>query len=90
MTKPSDTLFNGTPENWSAFEPHLLSEAENPTISWNQDITNYQPNKKSEPFNFLEGYFYLPDDMTNTLMNKLADAKQIDLVQPASQLFKLH
>jgi hypothetical protein len=28
--------------------------------------------------------------MTNTLMNKLADAKQIDLVQPASQLFKLH
>jgi hypothetical protein len=28
--------------------------------------------------------------MTNTLMNELADAKQIDLVQPASQLFKLH
>jgi hypothetical protein len=28
--------------------------------------------------------------MTNTLMNDLADAKQIDLVQPASQLFKLH
>jgi hypothetical protein len=28
--------------------------------------------------------------MTNTLMNELADAKQIDLVQPASQLLKLH
>jgi hypothetical protein len=28
--------------------------------------------------------------MTNTLMNDLADAKKIDLVQPASQLFKLH
>jgi hypothetical protein len=28
--------------------------------------------------------------MTNTLMNDLADAKQIDLVQPASQLLKLH
>jgi hypothetical protein len=28
--------------------------------------------------------------MTNTLMNDLADAKQIYLVQPASQLFKLH
>jgi hypothetical protein len=28
--------------------------------------------------------------MTNTLMNELADAKQIDLVQPALQLFKLH
>jgi hypothetical protein len=25
----------------------------NPTISWNQDITNYQPNENSEPFNFL-------------------------------------
>jgi hypothetical protein len=90
MTKPTDTLFDGTPENWPAFEHHLLTEADNPTISWNQDITNYQPNENSEPFNFLESYFGLPDDMTNTLMNNLADAKQIDLVQPASQLFKLH
>jgi hypothetical protein len=43
MPKTSDTLFDGTPENWPAFEHHLLTEAENPTISWNQDITNYQP-----------------------------------------------
>jgi hypothetical protein len=77
MTKPSYTLFDGTPENWSAFEHHLLTEAENPTISWNQDITNYQPNDNSEPLNFLKRYFDLPDE-------------QIDLVQPASQLFKLH
>jgi hypothetical protein len=28
--------------------------------------------------------------MTTTLMNDLAKAKQIDLVQPSSQLFKLH
>jgi hypothetical protein len=90
MTKPSDTLFNGTPENLPAFEHHLLTEAKNPTISWNQDITNYQPNENSEPFNFLKRYFDLPNDMTNTLMSELADAKQIDLVQPASQLFKLH
>jgi hypothetical protein len=90
MTKPSDTLFDGTPENWPAFEHHLLAEAENPTISRNQDITNYQRNENSEPFNFLKRYVDLPDDMTNTLMNDLADAKQIDLVQPASQLFKLH
>jgi hypothetical protein len=73
-----------------AFEHHLLTEVENPTISWNQDNTNYQPNEDSEPFNFFERYFDLLDDTTNTLMNKLADAKQIDLVQPASQLFKLH
>jgi hypothetical protein len=90
MTKPSDTLFGGTPENWPAFEHHLLTEAENPTISWNQDITNYQPNENSEPYNFIERYFDLPDDMMTTLMNGLADAKQIDLVQPSSQLFKLH
>jgi hypothetical protein len=57
MTKPSNTLFNGTPENWPAFEHLLLIEADNPTISWNQDITNYQPNEKSEPFNLLERYF---------------------------------
>jgi hypothetical protein len=90
MTKPSDTLFDGTPENWPAFEHHLLTKAENPTISWNQDITNYQSKENSEPFNFLKRYFDLPDDMTNTLMNDLTNAKQIDIVQPASQLFKLY
>jgi hypothetical protein len=90
MTKPSDTLFDGTPEKWHAFEHHLLTEAENPTISWNQDITNYQPTENSESFIFIERYFDLPDDMTTKLMNDLADAKQIDLVQPSSQLFKLH
>jgi hypothetical protein len=90
MTKPSDTMFDGAPENWPAFEHHLLTEAENPTMSWNQDINNYKPNKNSEPFNFLERYFDLPDDMTTTLMNDLAETKQIDLVQPSSQLFKLH
>jgi hypothetical protein len=83
MTKPSETLFYRTPEN-------LLREAENPTISWNQDITNYQPTEDSEPFNFLKRYFDLPDNMTNTLMNELADANIIDLVSPASQLYKLH
>jgi hypothetical protein len=91
MTKPSETLFDGTPENWPAFEHHLLTEAENPTISWNQDITNYQPTDgNSEPFNFLERYFDLPDNMKNALMNDLADAQIIDLISPASQLYKLH
>jgi hypothetical protein len=54
MTKRSETLFDGTPENWPAFKHHLLTENENPTISWNQDITHYQPmDANSEPFNFL-------------------------------------
>jgi hypothetical protein len=43
MTKPYETLFDGTPDNWPEFEHHLLTEAENPTIRWNQKITNYQP-----------------------------------------------
>jgi hypothetical protein len=30
--KSSKTLLDGTPENWTAFEHHLLTEAENPTI----------------------------------------------------------
>jgi hypothetical protein len=91
MNKPSETLFDGTPENWPAFEHHLLTEAENPTISWNQDITNYQPtDETSGPFNFLERYFDHPANMMNTLMNKLTDANIIDLVTLASQLYKLH
>jgi hypothetical protein len=91
MTKPSETLFDGTPENSPALEQHLLKEAENPTIRWNQEITNYQPtDETSEPFNFLERYFDLPANMTGTLMNELVDAKIIDLISPASELYKLH
>jgi hypothetical protein len=91
MTKPSETLFDGTPENWPVLEHHLLTEAENPTIRWNQETTNYQPTDEiSETFNFLERYFDLPDNMTGTLMIEPADAKISDLISPASQLYKLH
>jgi hypothetical protein len=91
MTEPPETLFVGTPDNWMAFEQHLLTEAENPTIGWNHEITNYQlTDETSEPFNFLEIYFDLHDNMTGTLMNDLADAKIVDLILPASQLYKLH
>jgi hypothetical protein len=45
-TKAPDTLFDGTPENWPIFEHHLLTEAENPTIAWNQHITHFQPDKE--------------------------------------------
>jgi hypothetical protein len=91
MTKPSETVFDETPKNWPEFEHHLLTEAENSTISWNQDITNYKhTDETSEPFNFLESYFDLPDNMTYTLLNELADLKIIDLITPASQLYKLY
>jgi hypothetical protein len=46
MTKASDTLFDGTPENWPIFKHHLLTEAENPTIACNQHLTHFQPDKK--------------------------------------------
>jgi hypothetical protein len=91
MTRLSETLFGGTPEKCSTFEHHLLTESENPTIRWNHEITNYQPtDETSEPFNFFERYFDLPDTMEITLLNDLADATIIDLISQASQLYKLH
>jgi hypothetical protein len=91
MTKPSKTLFDGRPDNWPAFEHHLLTEAGNPTIRWNHEITKYQPtDETSEPFKFLEIYFGLPDNMTSTLLNDLTYTPLINLISPASQLYKLH
>jgi hypothetical protein len=52
MTKPSDTLFDGTPENWPAFEHHLLTEAETPTISWNQNILTTNPTRNPNHLTF--------------------------------------
>jgi hypothetical protein len=48
MTKPSDILFDGTPENWPEFEHHLLTEAKNQTIRWNQELTNFQTMDKTK------------------------------------------
>jgi hypothetical protein len=91
MTKPSDTLFDGTTEHWPAFEHHLLTEAKNPTIRWNQLVTNFQSTDiTSKPFSLLEGYFDLPENMTGTLMDDLENAKIVNLVTPASQLYTLH
>jgi hypothetical protein len=91
MTKPSERLFDGTPESWPAFEHHLLTEADNPTIIWNHEITNYQPtDETSELFNSPIIYFDLPDNMADTLMNELADTKIMDLISLASRLYKLH
>jgi hypothetical protein len=47
MTKPSEKLLDGTLEKWPAFEHHLLTEAENPTIRWNHELTNYQPSDET-------------------------------------------
>jgi hypothetical protein len=56
MTKPLEILFDGKPENWPEFEHHLLTETENPTIGWNQELTNFQlMDETKNPFNFLKG-----------------------------------
>jgi hypothetical protein len=90
MTKASDTLFDGTPENWPIFEHHLLTESENPTIAWNQHITHFQPDEEEEPLNFLERYFDLPEDISQKLQLDLANDKMADLMQVHSKLYKLH
>jgi hypothetical protein len=54
MTKASETLFDGTSENWPIFKHHLLTEAENPTIAGNHHITHFQPDEEEKPLNFLE------------------------------------
>jgi hypothetical protein len=61
MTKPSEILFDGKPKNWPEFKHHLLTETKNPTIGWNQELTNFQlMDETTKPFNFLEGYFDIP------------------------------
>jgi hypothetical protein len=76
MTKPSEILFDGTPKNWPEFE-HLLTENENPTITWNQELTNFQTmGGTSKPFNCLEGYFDIPENVTCAPQYDLMNAKK--------------
>jgi hypothetical protein len=68
MTKPSAILFDGKPENWPEFEHHLLNEDENPIIGWNQELVNFKlMDTPTKPFNFLEGYFDIPETMIGAL-----------------------
>jgi hypothetical protein len=72
-------------------EHRLQTETENPTIGWNQELTNFQFIVETpKPFNFLEGYFDIPESMIGVLQDDLQIAKQIDLVRSMSQLYKLH
>jgi hypothetical protein len=90
MTKASGTLFDGTPENCPIFEHHLLTEAEHPTIAWNQHITHFQPDEEEEPLNLLERYFDIPEDISQKLQLDLTNDKMADLMQVHSKLYKLH
>jgi hypothetical protein len=90
MTKASDTLFDGTPENWPICEHHLLTEAENPIITWNHNITHFQQENDEKPLNFLERYFDLPEDISLKLKLDLANDTIADIAQVNSKLYKLH
>jgi hypothetical protein len=91
MTKACDVLFDGQPENWPTLEHHLLNEAENQTISWNQEPAHFQlMGTTSNPFNFLECHFNIRETTIDTLQDDLKCNTQIDLVKPISQLYRLH
>jgi hypothetical protein len=84
-------LFDVKPENWPKFEHHLLNATENPIIAWNQELMHFQSeDDMMKPLNFLKGYFDIPDTTIRALQDDLQQAKQIDLVRPESQLYKLH
>jgi hypothetical protein len=63
----------------------------NPTIGWNQELVHFQlMDTTAKPFNFLEGYFNIPETMIEALQDDLKRTKEIDLVKPASQLYRLY
>jgi hypothetical protein len=81
-TKPCDFLFDGQPKNWPEFKHHLLNEAENPTIGWNQELIHFKlMDTTTKPFNFLEGYFNIPETMIGALQDDLKRAKQEGLMK---------
>jgi hypothetical protein len=72
INKPSEIFFFKTPENWPEFKRQLLTEAENPTIRWNQELINFQTMEETTtPFNFLKGYFDIPENMICVLQDAL-------------------
>jgi hypothetical protein len=42
MTKASETLFDGKPENWPTSENSLIWEATNTTIGWSKDTLGFK------------------------------------------------
>jgi hypothetical protein len=88
ITKACNVLFDRQLENWPTFENHLLNEAENP-IGWNNKLINFQlMDNTIKPFNFLEGYFDIPDTTVDALKDDLKCTKQEDLQKPTSQLYR--
>jgi hypothetical protein len=91
MATACDVLFDGQSENWLMLENHLLNEAENPTLGWNQELLHFQlMDTTNRPFKFLEGYLKIPNIMIDALKDNLKHTKPEDLQKPASRLYKLY
>jgi hypothetical protein len=91
MTKACDMLFDGKPENWPAFESHLLNEAGNLTIGWSCELLNFQLiDQTTKTFNFMEGYFNILDSMIDAMKDDLERTKAEDLQKQTLQLYRLY
>jgi hypothetical protein len=53
-------------------------------MGWNQELLNFQlMDTATKPFNFLEGYFDIPETIIGALQGDLQCATQEDLMKPA-------
>jgi hypothetical protein len=83
MTKACSVPFDGQPNIWPAFKHQLLNESENPTIGWNQELVNFQlMDTTTKPFNFLAGYFNIPETMIKALKTTLIEKKLKNFLTP--------
>jgi hypothetical protein len=90
MISACDVLCDGQPENWPPFESHLPNQAENATIGLSNELLNFKlMDQTTTPFNFLEGYFIIPESMIDALKDDLKRTKAEDLQKQNSQLYKL-
>jgi hypothetical protein len=88
MTKAIDIIFDGKPENWQAFEYHLVKESGNPTISWSNTILGFQIMGQCPVITLLKT-FYIPPNMISGLQDDLKDTKEGDLGSMNTKLYKL-
>jgi hypothetical protein len=68
-----------------------MNESDNPTIGWSNELLNFQLMGQMEmPFNFLEGYFNIPESMISALKDDLQHTKADSIQKHNSHLFKLY
>jgi hypothetical protein len=76
MTKASDVLFDGSADNWQAFEDHLTKEAASPTIGWSKDILGFQIMGQVPGIILLKTFFDIPSNMIAGLQDDLKNTTE--------------